>query len=75
MARYPARFVGSMAAVSVQVSRMSEIQALLEGQARWQRTRRDLSWPEKIHMAESVRESVLQLRKPQKGEPAAERGL
>ncbi len=41
---------------------MSEIQELLERQARWQKTRQALSWPEKIRMAESVRESVLQLR-------------
>ena len=41
---------------------MSEIQALLERQARWQKTRRALSWPEKIRMAEMVRESVRELR-------------
>jgi hypothetical protein len=43
---------------------MSEIQALLERQARWQRSRKALSWPEKIRMAERVRESVQQLRRP-----------
>ena len=43
---------------------MSEIQALLERQARWQKTRRALSWPEKIRMAERVRESARQVRKP-----------
>ena len=48
---------------------MSEIQALLERQARWQKTRRALSWPEKIRMAERVRESVRQLRRPQRAEP------
>ena len=48
---------------------MSEIQALLERQARWQKTRRALSWPEKIRMAERVRESVRQLRRSQKAEP------
>ena len=48
---------------------MSEIQALLERQARWQKTRRALSWPEKIRMAERVRESARQLRKPRKAVP------
>lgn len=48
---------------------MSEIQALLERQARWQKTRRALSWPEKIRMAERVRESARQLRKPRKAAP------
>lgn len=42
---------------------MSEIRALLERQARRQRSRKALSWPEKIRMAEGVRESVLQLRR------------
>ncbi len=41
---------------------MSEIQELLERQARWQKGRQALSWEEKIRMAESVRESVRQLR-------------
>ena len=45
---------------------MSEIQALLERQALWQKTRRALPWPEKIRMAEGIRESALQLRRPQK---------
>jgi hypothetical protein len=48
---------------------MSEIQALLERQARWQKTRRALSWPEKVRMAERVLESVRQLRGPRKAEP------
>ena len=48
---------------------MSEIQELLERQARWQKTRRALSWPEKLRMAERVRESIRQLRRPQKAEP------
>jgi len=41
---------------------ISEIQALLERQARWQKTQRALSWPEKIRMAERIRESARQLR-------------
>jgi hypothetical protein len=48
---------------------MSEIQALLERQARWQKTRRALSWPEKVRMEERVLESVRQLRRPRKAEP------
>jgi len=48
---------------------MSEIQALLERQARWQKTRRALSWPEKIRMAEKVRESARQMRRPEKAKP------
>ena len=49
---------------------MSEIQALLERQALWQKTRGALSWPETIRMAEGVRESVLELRRPQKAAPS-----
>jgi hypothetical protein len=49
---------------------MSEIQALLERQARWQKTRRALSWPEKIRMAERVRESARLMRLPRKAQPA-----
>lgn len=41
----------------------NEIRALLERQARWQRSRRLLSWSQKVRIAESVRESVLQLRR------------
>ncbi len=41
---------------------MDEIQQLLRRQAVWQRSRQSLTWPEKIRMAEMVRESVQQLR-------------
>lgn len=34
---------------------MSEIQKLLEKQARWQKSRKKLSWAEKVRMAERVR--------------------
>lgn len=44
---------------------MNEVQALLEKQACWQKTRLELSWPEKIRMAEGVRESALQLHQIQ----------
>ena len=42
---------------------MSDIQRLLERQAEWQKRRKSLSWPEKIRMAEAIRESVLQLQR------------
>ena len=48
---------------------MSEIQQLLERQARWQKTRQALSWPEKIEMAGRIRESARQLRAARKAEP------
>lgn len=41
---------------------MDEVQQLLERQARWQKARKDLSWPEKVRMAEAVRESTRQWR-------------
>ncbi len=41
---------------------MSEIKQLLEKKARWQKSRKALSWPEKIRMAEQVRASAEQLR-------------
>ena len=52
---------------------MSDVPAELERQEAWQKERRKLSWPEKGRMAESVRESVVALRKtrPPVPEPAA----
>lgn len=41
---------------------MDDIQQMLKRQAVWQRSRQSLTWPEKIRMAEMVRESVKQLR-------------
>jgi hypothetical protein len=37
---------------------MNEIERLLERQAVWQQSRRTLSWPEKIRLAERVRPTV-----------------
>jgi len=37
---------------------MSEIKWLLDRQASWQKSRSSRSWPEKIRMAERIRESV-----------------
>ena len=41
---------------------MNDVRSLLERQARWQRVRRALPWPEKIRMAEMIRESASHLR-------------
>ena len=42
---------------------MDDIHELLKRQAEWQRGRKTLSWPEKIHMSESIRESVLKFHR------------
>lgn len=41
---------------------MTNTQKLLEKQAEWQRSRKDLSWPEKVRMAEQVCTTILKLR-------------
>ncbi len=41
---------------------MTDMRELFERQAAWQASRRDLSWPEKVRMAEAIRESVIRLR-------------
>jgi len=46
---------------------MSDAKLLLERQARWQKARKAMTWPEKVRMAEGVRESVQQLRTPAVG--------
>ena len=48
---------------------MNDVQVLLERQANWQKSRQALSWPEKIRMAEEVRDSARRLRKTW-GEPS-----
>ncbi len=42
---------------------MDDIHELLKRQAEWQRGRKALSWPEKIRMSESIRESVLKFHR------------
>jgi len=42
---------------------MDDVKKLLERQAAWQKSRKLLSWPEKIRIAETLRESVVQLRR------------
>lgn len=41
---------------------MDDAKRLLERQAAWQRSRKSLSWPEKIKMAEMMRDAVRQIR-------------
>jgi hypothetical protein len=41
---------------------MTDVEELLKRQAQWQKSRHSLTWPEKIRMAERVRESIRQLR-------------
>jgi hypothetical protein len=40
---------------------MTETRKLLQRQAAWQKGRAALTWPEKVHMAEAVREWAAQL--------------
>ena len=42
---------------------------LFQRQAAWQAGRRRLSWPEKIRMAEAMRESAIRFRALRPGEP------
>lgn len=41
---------------------MSDVRERLERAAQWQRGRKALSWPEKIRLAEAIRDSLAQLR-------------
>jgi hypothetical protein len=41
---------------------MTDKRELFERQAAWQAGRRHLSWPEKVRMAEAIRESLIRLR-------------
>jgi len=50
---------------------MTDLEHMLERQAQWQKSRQSLTWPEKIRLAERVRESVRQLRvHPRPTDPA-----
>lgn len=42
---------------------MTSVDEMLRRQAQWQKSRRHLTWPEKIRMAEQVRDSVVALRR------------
>ncbi len=48
---------------------MTDVQRLLQRHAEWQKARGGLSWPEKVRMAEAMREAIHQLR----GGPAERR--
>ena len=53
---------------------MPDIQELLQRQADWQRTRRRLSWPEKVRLVEAVHGTIRQfrdMRTRRQGGPAA----
>lgn len=41
---------------------MSEIRQLLERQSEWQKRRANISWPEKIRMAEAMRRTILEFQ-------------
>jgi hypothetical protein len=52
-----------------------DVRELLERQARWQKSRKALSWSEKVRLAEAIRESILRLREarePKSSESRAE---
>ncbi len=54
---------------------MDDVRQLLERQATWQRERRLLSWPEKVRMAEAMRETAAAfaaLRERERPGPRAE---
>ena len=48
---------------------MIDVQQILQRQTQWQASRRTLSWPEKIRMAQSIRDSVLTLRTSREKHP------
>jgi hypothetical protein len=41
---------------------MNDISRMFQNQAKWQKERACLSWPEKIRMAEDIRQSIISLR-------------
>ncbi len=41
---------------------MTDVARLLAHQAEWQKRRKLLTWPEKVRLAERVRDSIAQLR-------------
>jgi hypothetical protein len=46
---------------------MTELEKLFEQQAAWQKSLQHLPWHEKIRMAEAMRETIAQFRKPKPG--------
>jgi hypothetical protein len=53
---------------------MSDPQPLFDRQAEWQKSRKALSWPEKIRMAERMRESILRLKRAAPAEKPGQAG-
>ncbi len=41
---------------------MDEFSKRLERQAQWQKSRKSLSWPEKVRQAEAIRDAIKALR-------------
>jgi len=41
---------------------VNDVMKLLERQVAWQKGRKNFPWPEKFRVAESIRESILQIR-------------
>lgn len=52
---------------------MTDMRDLFERQAAWQAARRHLSWPEKLRMAEAMRESLVGFRNMRQADPKADR--
>ena len=52
---------------------MAEIARLLARQTEWQRSLRDLPWPEKVRMAARLRDQILALRRTGPPDPAKHR--
>jgi len=50
-------------------SSLPDVKRILEQQADWQRSRRDLSWPEKLRMATACRETLLIFRELRASQP------
>jgi hypothetical protein len=48
---------------------MTDMRELFERQAAWQSARRRLSWPEKVRMAEAMRESAIRFRAMRLADP------
>lgn len=52
---------------------MTDMRELFERPAAWQAGRRGLSWPEKVRMAEAIRESLVRLRDMRSIDPKTDR--
>lgn len=48
---------------------MTEIEQLLERQAKWQKGRAKLSWAEKLRLAETLRDAALALGRTRPNQP------